>query len=126
MRLRQVCLVAEKLEPVVADLTAVLGLEVAYRDPLVVYFGITIILSLFGWCGLARVVRGKILELRMEDYVMAARLSGMSEPGIIRKHLLPGFLSYLIVHLTLAVPYMILAETSLSFLGSLIWPTRIG
>ena len=82
-----------------------------------VYFGITIILSLFGWSGLARVVRGKILELRGDDYVLAAKVAGKSEAGIIRKHLLPGFASYLIVHLTLAVPYMILAETSLSFLG---------
>ena len=82
-----------------------------------VYFGITIILSLFGWSGLARVVRGKILELRGDDYVLAAKVAGESEAGIIRKHLLPGFVSYLIVHLTLAIPYMILAETSLSFLG---------
>ena len=82
-----------------------------------VCFGITIILSLFGWSGLARVVRGKILELRGDDYVLAAKVAGESEVGIIRKHLLPGFVSYLIVHLTLAIPYMILAETSLSFLG---------
>lgn len=82
-----------------------------------IYFGITLILALRGWCGLARVVRGKILELREEDFVMAARLSALREVDIIGKHLLPGFLSYLIVHLTLAIPYMILAETSLSFLG---------
>ena len=82
-----------------------------------VYFGITIILSLFGWSGLARVVRGKILELRGDDYVLAAKVAGKSEVGIIRQHLLPGFVSYLVVHLTLAIPYMILAETSLSFLG---------
>ncbi len=82
-----------------------------------VYLGITIILSFLGWTGLARVVRGKLLELREEDYVMAAKLVGESDMGIIRRHLLPGFLSYLIVSLTLAVPGMILGETALSFLG---------
>ncbi len=82
-----------------------------------VYFAITIILSLFGWCGLARVVRGKLLELREEDFVMAAKISGATEPRIIVHHLLPSFASYLIVHLTLSVPYMIMGETVLSFLG---------
>lgn len=82
-----------------------------------IYFGITIILSIVGWCGLARVVRGKILELREEDFTMAAKISGASETRIITRHLLPSFLSYLIVHLTLAIPWMILGETSLSFLG---------
>ena len=81
------------------------------------YFGITIILSIVGWCGLARVVRGKFLELREEDFAMAAKIAGASEGRIITRHLLPSFLSYLIVHLTLAIPYMILGETSLSFLG---------
>ncbi|HET6486910.1 MAG TPA: ABC transporter permease [Spirochaetia bacterium] len=82
-----------------------------------VYFGITIILAFLGWCGLARVVRGKILELREEDFVMAARISGAGEPFIIVRHLLPSFISYLIVNLTLAIPSMILGETALSFLG---------
>ncbi|GAI29602.1 unnamed protein product, partial [marine sediment metagenome] len=81
------------------------------------YFGITIILSIVGWCGLARVVRGKLLELREEDFAMAAKIAGASGERIITRHLLPSFLSYLIVHLTLAIPYMILGETSLSFLG---------
>jgi peptide/nickel transport system permease protein len=85
--------------------------------PLQVYFGITIILSLLGWCPLARVVRGKLLSLREEDYVMAAKIAGARERRIIAKHLLPSFASYLIVHLTLAVPGMILGETALSFLG---------
>ncbi len=85
--------------------------------PIQVYFGITIILSFLGWTGLARVVRGKLLELREEDFVMAAKLVGETDLGIIRKHLLPSFLSYLIVSLTLAVPGMILGETALSFLG---------
>ena len=82
-----------------------------------IYFGIVVILSLVGWGGLARVVRGKLLELRELDYVMAARIAGIDEFSIIRIHLLPNFISYLIVHLTLAVPGVILAETGLSFLG---------
>ena len=82
-----------------------------------VYFGITIILSIVGWCGLARIVRGKLLELREEDFVMAAKISGAGELKIISGHLLPSFMSYLIVNLTLAIPRMILGETTLSFLG---------
>ena len=62
-------------------------------------------------------VRGKLLELREADFVMAARVSGAPEGAIIGRHLLPSFLSYLIVHLTLAIPGMILGETALSFLG---------
>ena len=85
--------------------------------PLRIYFAITIILSIVGWSGLARVVRGKLLELREADFVMAARVSGMGDGKIIARHLLPSFMSYLIVSLTLAVPGMILGETSLSFLG---------
>lgn len=81
-----------------------------------IYFMITIILSLIGWTTLARVVRGKLLELRGEDYVLAAKLAGAKDVYIIRRHLLPGFISYLIVNITLSVPAMILAETSLSFL----------
>ena len=82
-----------------------------------IYFAIVLILSLVRWGGLARVVRGKLLELREHDFTMAARIAGMREMTIIRRHLLPSFASYLIVHLTLAVPEMILAETALSFLG---------
>ena len=81
------------------------------------YFMITVILSIVGWTGLARVVRGKLLQLRVEDFVLAAKLSGAGEMKIIARHLLPGFMSYLIVHITLAVPGMILAETALSFIG---------
>lgn len=86
-------------------------------SPLTVYFAITVVLSLFGWTGLARVVRGKILSLREEDYATAARLLGASHNRIIFKHLVPGFTSHIIVTLTLSVPGMILAETALSFLG---------
>ena len=84
------------------------------------YFTITIILSVLGWTGVARVVRGKLLELREYEYVTAARLAGTRAGKIIAGHLLPGFLSYLIVSLTLAVPRMIL--TALSFLGLGIQP----
>ena len=86
-------------------------------SPLQVYFGMIVILSLIGWTGLARVVRGKIIALREEDFAMAARIAGATEMRIIRKHLLPSFFSYLIVSVTLSVPGMILAETSLSYLG---------
>ena len=82
-----------------------------------VYFGITVILSLIGWTGLARVVRGRFLALREEDFVLAARLVGSSEMRIILRHMVPSFLSYIIASLTLAVPGMILAETGLSFIG---------
>ena len=93
--------------------------------PIQVYFGITIILSVIGWSGLARVVRGRLLELREEDFVTAARISAASEPVIIVGHLLPSFLSYLVVHLTLRIPWMILGETSLSFLGLGIRPPAV-
>ena len=82
-----------------------------------VYFAITIVLSLLGWTGLARVVRGKILSLREEDYATAAKLLGAGHGRIIFRHLVPGFTSHIIVSLTLRVPTMILGETSLSFLG---------
>lgn len=81
-----------------------------------VYFCMTIILALIGWTGLARVVRGKILSLREEDYAVAARVAGVREFQILMRHLVPGFMSHLIVSVTLAIPGMILAETSLSFL----------
>ncbi len=86
-------------------------------DPIKVYFGITVIFSIFGWTSLARVVRGKLLALREEDFAMAARLLNASEGRIIFKHLLPSFASYIIVSVTLAIPGMILGETALSFLG---------
>jgi peptide/nickel transport system permease protein len=97
-----------------------MGLAAALpRDwpPLRLYFGIVIVLSLVGWTGLARVVRGKLLALREEDFVMAARLAGANNLRIITSHLLPSFFSYIIVQLTMAIPGMILGETSLSFLG---------
>lgn len=82
-----------------------------------IYFCITIILSLVGWAQLARVVRGRFLSLRTEDFVTAARLDGASEKRIIFRHMLPSFASHIIASITLAIPAMILAETALSFLG---------
>ncbi|SNS60853.1 ABC transporter permease [Antarctobacter heliothermus] len=85
--------------------------------PLRTYFVVTLIVSMIGWTTLAREVRGKFLSLRHEDFVTAARLDGLSDWQVIRKHLVPSFASHIIASLTLAVPLMILAETSLSFLG---------
>ena len=85
--------------------------------PVRMYLLITVILSLIGWTGLARVVRGKFMSLKNEDYVMAAKLAGVSDMKIILKHMVPGFMSYLIVNLTLGIPSMIIGETSMSFLG---------
>lgn len=81
------------------------------------YFGITLVLALVGWTGLARVVRGKLLSLRDLDFVTSAKISGESDLNIIIKHLLPNFASNLIVSITLAIPGMILGETALSFIG---------
>ena len=89
------------------------------------YFAITVILSLVGWTTLARVVRGKLISLREEDFVLAARISGMRSGSIILRHLLPSFMSYLVVNITLAVPSMILGETALSFLGLGIRPPAV-
>jgi len=86
-------------------------------SPLKTYFAITVALGLLSWTGLARVVRGKILALREEDFSTAARLLGAGHGRIIFRHLLPGFTSHIIVSLTLALPGVILGETSLSFLG---------
>lgn len=85
--------------------------------PLQIYFAITVILSFIGWTGLARVVRGRFLTLREEDFVIAARLDGASQRKIMFQHMLPAFYSHIIASVTLAIPGMILAETSLSFLG---------
>jgi len=81
------------------------------------YFAIVVLLSLIGWTGLARVVRGRFLAVREEDFVTAALLQNASEARIILRHMLPSFFSYIIASLTLAIPGMILGETSLSFLG---------
>nr|WP_246473068.1 ABC transporter permease [Pelagibacterium limicola] len=97
-----------------------LGLAAALpRDwsALQTYFAITIILSLIGWTELARVVRGRFLSLRTEDFVTAAQLDGASDWRIVTRHMVPSFTSHIIAAATLAIPGMILAETALSFLG---------
>jgi peptide/nickel transport system permease protein len=81
------------------------------------YFGITIILSAIGWTGLGRQVRGRFLALRSDDFVLAARLNGARDRRIILRHMVPSFTSHIIASLTLSIPGIILAETSLSFLG---------
>ncbi|MCG8509386.1 MAG: ABC transporter permease [Rhodospirillales bacterium] len=86
-------------------------------SPLWIYFGITLILALLDWPGLARAVRSKLLALREEDYCSAARLMGAKPSRIIGRHLLPNFMSHLIASATLSIPSMILAETALSYLG---------
>jgi peptide/nickel transport system permease protein len=86
-------------------------------SPILIYFGITIILGLLDWPGLARAVRSKLLALREEDFATAAVLMGASPARVIRRHLLPSFASHLIASATLSVPAMILGETALSFLG---------
>ena len=90
-----------------------------------VYFAITVIISLIGWTELARVVRGRFLSLRQEDFVMAAELCGCGQMRIIFTHLVPSFLSHIIAATTLAVPAMIISETSLSFLGLGLRPPAI-
>ena len=82
-----------------------------------VYFAITVIISLIGWTDLARVVRGRFLSLREEDFVVAAELMGASRMRIIFRHMLPSFMSHIIAAVTLALPAMIITETALSFLG---------
>ena len=82
-----------------------------------IYFAMTLILGLVGWPTLARRIRGQLLSLRNEDYVVAARIAGSSAARIIFRHLLPAFASYIIVDLVISFPYMILSETALSFIG---------
>lgn len=86
-------------------------------SPLLIFFGITIILALFDWPSLARAVRSKLLALREEDFTVAAQLMGASPQRIIGRHLLPSFMSHLIASASLSIPAMILGETALSFLG---------
>ena len=86
-------------------------------SPILIYFGITIILGMLDWTGLARAVRSKLLSLREEDFALAAQLMGARPQRIIVRHLLPSFTSHLIASATLSIPSMILGETALSFLG---------
>jgi peptide/nickel transport system permease protein len=105
-----------------------LGLSAALPQdwpPLTRYFAITLILSLVGWTELARVVRGRFLALRTEDFVTAARLDGGSRSRVIFRHMMPSMVSHIIASVTLAIPVMIIAETSLSFLGLGLLPPTI-
>ncbi len=90
-----------------------------------VYFMITVIVSLIGWTDLARVVRGKFLSLRNEEFVVAAKIDGCSELRTVFRHMLPSMMSHIIATVTLAIPLMILAETSLSFLGLGLQPPTV-
>jgi peptide/nickel transport system permease protein len=90
-----------------------------------VYFAITVIISLIGWTELARVVRGRFLALRTEDFVTAAELAGASRLRIIFRHMVPSFLSHIIAAVSLALPAMIISETTLSFLGLGLRPPAI-
>jgi len=94
-------------------------------SPQQVYFAITIIISLIGWTELARVVRGRFISLKEEDFVMAAELIGCSRTRIIFRHMVPSFVSHIIAATTLAVPAIIISETSLSFLGLGLRPPAI-
>ncbi len=105
-----------------------LGLSAAIpptMDPLARYFLITVILSLIGWTELARVVRGRFLAMRNEDFVVAARLDGAKPSRVIFRHMMPSLVSHIIASVSLAIPVMILAETSLSFLGLGLLPPSI-
>jgi peptide/nickel transport system permease protein len=104
----------------VPDIPLFMGLAAALPrewPPEKVYFMITLILGFLGWTTLARRIRGKLLSLRNEDYVIAAQLAGASNARIIGRHMLPAFTSYIIVDIVVSFPYMILAETALSFVG---------
>ena len=90
-----------------------------------IYFAITIIISLLGWTELARVVRGRFLALREEDFVVSARLVGCSQMRTIFVHMVPSFMSHIIAATTLALPAMIISETALSFLGLGLRPPAI-
>jgi peptide/nickel transport system permease protein len=90
-----------------------------------VYFAITIIISLIGWTELARVVRGRFISLKQEDFVMAAELVGCSKSRIIFRHMVPSFISHIIAATTRAIPAIIISETSLSFLGLGLRPPAI-
>ena len=97
----------------------------AQWPPMRVYFAVTLILSLIGWTWLARQLRGQVLTLRNQDFVLAAKLMGANNGRIIFRHLVPASIGHIIVVATLAMPGMILAETALSFLGLGLRPPAI-
>ncbi len=97
----------------------------ATLDPAARYLGVTVVLAIIGWAGLARQIRGKSLALKEEDYIMAARAAGSSTWTILVRHLVPNCFSHIVVIATLTVPGLILAESSLSFLGIGITPPLV-
>jgi peptide/nickel transport system permease protein len=100
--------------PLLMALSAILPVT---WPPTLIFLGITVLLALLDWPGLARAVRSKLLALREEDFCVAAQLMGAKPGRVIMKHLMPSFLSHLIASATLSIPTMILGETALSFLG---------
>ncbi len=124
-------MVVQRLVELILSLPTIpiwLGLSAALPQdwpPLIRYFAITVILSLVGWTELARVVRGRFLALRTEDFVTAARLDGGSQLRVIFRHMMPSMFSHIIASVTLAIPAMIIAETALSFLGLGLMPPTI-
>lgn len=124
-------MVVQRLVELILSLPTIpiwLGLSAALPQdwpPLVRYFAITVILSLVGWTELARVVRGRFLALRTEDFVVAARLDGGTQLRVIFRHMMPSMFSHIIASVTLAIPAMIIAETALSFLGLGLMPPTI-
>lgn len=100
--------------PILLAIAAVVPID---WKPIRVYFMISLILSFRNWTGMARVVRGRFLALREEDFILAARLDGASPIRLITKHMIPSFLSHIIASITLSIPFMILSETVFSFLG---------
>jgi len=100
--------------PILLALAAVIPID---WKPVRVYFVVSILLSFVTWVGMARVVRGRFLALRTEDFILAARLDGASTFRLITKHMIPSFLSHIIASITLSIPYMILNETVFSYLG---------
>lgn len=90
-----------------------------------IFISVVIIISLFGWTTLARVVRGKFISLREEEFIMAAKVSGSSQLKIILRHMIPNFIGYILVNITITIPMMILGETTLSFLGLGLRPPTI-
>ncbi len=124
-------MVVQRLVELILSLPTIpiwLGLSAALPQdwpPLMRYFAITVILSLVGWTELARVVRGRFLALRTEDFVTAARLDGGSQARVIFRHMMPSMFSHIIASVTLAIPAMIIAETALSFLGLGLMPPTI-
>jgi peptide/nickel transport system permease protein len=116
-------LVIQKIIEVLISIPSIplwMGLAAALPQewsPLMVYFSITVILALRNWIGVARVVRGRFLSLKEEDFIMASRNFGAQNWYVIRRHMIPNFMSYVIVSVTLSIPSVIIAETALSFLG---------